>query len=94
MTRTKLVEQLAQRYPSLDAGDVRTVADTLFAAMTSTLAAGGRIEVRGFGSFQLARVAGRQGRNPMTGEAVNVPPKARVKFKAGQALRGRLAGQG
>jgi integration host factor subunit beta len=74
----------------LDAKDVEVVVKTILDAMISSLVNGRRIEIRGFGSFQIDYRPPRTGRNPKTGEKVPVPAKFVPHFKAGRELRERV----
>ncbi|MGQ9724249.1 MAG: integration host factor subunit beta [Tepidimonas sp.] len=87
MNRSDLFDALAERYPHLTASDAEAAVKTLLEAMTESLVAGHRIEIRGFGSFVVSKRAARQARNPRTGERVAVPPKRVAHFKPGKALR-------
>lgn len=87
MTRSELVDNMAWRFPSLTIADARLAVDAILDAMTSALTRGGRIEIRGFGSFALNSRPPRIGRNPKTGELVKVPAKVAPHFKPGKALR-------
>lgn len=87
MTRHDLIELLSRRFPLLRIEDTEVSVRMLLDALTNALAAGRRIEIRGFGSFQVKRVPAHQGRNPKSGAAVAVPAKRRVQFKAGLPLR-------
>lgn len=88
-TRSDIVNQLAQRYPQLNLADTRLVVTTLLDAMTTAMSSGERIEIRGFGSFSVGYRKPRTGRNPSTGESVQVPAKRVVRWKMGERLRGR-----
>ncbi|MFN3611498.1 integration host factor subunit beta [Tepidimonas sp.] len=92
MNRSDLFDALAERYPHLTASDAEAAVKTLLEAMTESLVAGQRIEIRGFGSFSVGERAARQARNPRTGEQVDVPPKRMVHFKPGKALREAVDG--
>jgi integration host factor subunit beta len=87
MPRSELIERPAARNPRLSARDAEETVKTLVDAMTDTLARGGRIEIRGFGSFALNYRPPRLGRNPKSGESVEVPAKFVPHFKAGKELR-------
>ncbi len=87
MTRSELIQKLAEKYPQLLLKDAEVAVKTILDAMSSTLAQGGRIEVRGFGSFHLNYRPPRKGRNPKTGESVSVPEKYVPHFKCGKKLR-------
>ena len=90
MTRSDLVEKLAQKFSTLSKRDVEKAVDVIFDEITTTLAKGGRVELRGFGAFSVRKRESRVGRNPRTGEKVNVPPKSVPFFKAGKGLKERL----
>lgn len=90
MTRSELISQIATRYPQLTATDVDMVVRVILDAMVKNLAQGGRIEVRGFGSFSINYRPPRKGRNPKTGVSVMVPAKYMPHFKAGKELRDRV----
>jgi len=90
MTRSDLISRLAERYPQLLAKDTELAVKVILDAMSDTLAQGGRIEIRGFGSFALNYRPPRTGRNPKTGEKVQVPAKYVPHFKAGKELRERV----
>lgn len=87
MTRSELVSILAQRFPQLSVQDADISVMEVINAVSETLANGGRVEIRGFGSFSLNYRPPRIGRNPKTGEKVNVPGKWSPHFKAGKELR-------
>jgi integration host factor subunit beta len=70
--------------------DVERVVNMLVNKMTEALGSGERIEIRGFGSFSLVLHRARMGRNPRTGEAVSVPKKHSIRFKAGLELAKRV----
>ena len=90
MTKSELIELLARRQPHLKADDVDMAVKTLLQMMGGALAAGERIEVRGFGSFSLHYRPPRTGRNPKTGDAVALPGKHVPHFKPGKELRERV----
>lgn len=89
MTKSELIEVLAQSQQHLDFTDVDMAVKNLLEQMSRALAQGDRIEVRGFGSFALHYRPPRMGRNPKTGEAVALPGKYSPHFKPGKALRER-----
>ena len=86
MTRKELIERLAMAHESLAREQADIVVKTLLAQMSESLAGGERIEIRGFGSFSLHHRPPRRGRNPRTGEAVDVPARYTPHFKPGKAL--------
>lgn len=90
MTKSELVEKLAQRYPQLLLRDAEYAARTILEALMQTLQSGNRIELRGFGSFDLIDRPPRVGRNPRSGETVLVPAKRVPHFRAGKDLRERV----
>lgn len=90
MTKSELIERLAERFPQLVAKDADYAVKMILDAMTDSLSQGGRIEIRGFGSFALNYRPPRVGRNPKSGEKVRVPQKYVPHFKAGKELRERV----
>jgi len=92
VTKSELIAALAASYPQLAVNDADLAVKTIIDSMVQSLAAGHRIEIRGFGSFALSQRAPRVGRNPKTGEKVMVPGKMVPHFKAGKALRERVDG--
>lgn len=94
MTRSELIAHLAAQNPHLRQDDVEAVVQTVFDTIADTLARGGRVELRGFGAFTIRWRGARQGRNPRTGEAVEVGGKALPHFKPGKELRLRINADG
>jgi len=92
MNRSDLVTALAARFPELGSNDVDAAVKTIVDAIGSTLVRRERVEIRGFGSFNVAIRPSRASRNPKTGAAVTVPSKATPRFKPGQLLRERVDG--
>lgn len=92
MTKSELIERLANLNPRLTARDVDETVKAVLDAMTLALANGSRIEIRGFGSFSLNYRPERVGRNPKSGESVVVPAKYVPHFKAGKEMRSRVDG--
>lgn len=90
MTRSDLILKLAERYPQLLGKDAELAVKVILDSMASTLSSGDRIEIRGFGSFVLNYRPPRMGRNPKSGEKVQVPAKYVPHFKAGKELRERV----
>jgi len=91
VTKSDLIAALAARYPQLSSRDIEYAAKIILEIMTQALVAGQRIEVRGFGSFSLSLRSPRIGRNPKSGEQVQVPGKRVPHFKPGKDLRARVA---
>ena len=90
MTKSELIARLAVRFPQLVAKDADYAVKMVIDAMSDALARGDRIEIRGFGSFALNYRPPRTGRNPKSGEKVQVPEKYVPHFKAGKELRERV----
>ena len=90
MTKSELILKLAERNPHLYQRDVERIVSTVFDEITGALARGDRVELRGFGAFSVKRRQSRVGRNPRTGEAVQVAEKAVPFFKTGKELREKL----
>ncbi|RED46117.1 integration host factor subunit beta [Aestuariispira insulae] len=90
MTRSELIARIAQQNPHLYHRDVERIVATIFEEISSALAAGDRVELRGFGAFSVKHRDARVGRNPRTGESVSVEAKAVPFFKTGKLLRERL----
>ena len=90
MTKSELIARLAERFPQLVAKDAELAVKVILDAMSEALARGDRIEIRGFGSFSLNHRPPRVGRNPRSGERVEVPEKWVPHFKAGKELRERV----
>jgi integration host factor beta subunit len=87
MTKSGLIESVAEKTPHISKKDTEVVVNTIFDAMTDALRRGERIEIRGFGSFQVKVREARDGRNPKTGEMVNIPAKHTPFFKVGKELK-------
>jgi len=87
MTRSDLVNRLAERFDQLTQRDTEAAVKAILDAMSDALARGHRIEIRGFGSFSINRRPPRVGRNPRSGEQVVIPEKLVPHFKPGKALR-------
>jgi integration host factor subunit beta len=87
MTRSDLVALLAERFGQLTQRDSEFAVKTILDAMSDALARGHRIEIRGFGSFQVNHRPPRTGRNPRSGAQVMIPEKLVPHFKPGKALR-------
>jgi integration host factor subunit beta len=90
MTKSDLAEHLSQTM-KLPKGRSEQVLDVLFDCLEKALCRDERIEIRGFGSFELRHYRARQGRNPRTGASVAVKPKRLPYFKVGKELRARVA---
>ncbi|WP_068088585.1 integration host factor subunit beta [Novosphingobium rosa] len=90
MIRSELLQALSKANPELRADDVERVVDVFFDEIAQRLAEGGRVELRGFGAFSSREREPRKGRNPRTGESVDVPGKRVPFFKPGKEMRARL----
>ena len=90
MIKSELIRALKEKLPELQVRDVELALNCILGQMADALVQGKRIEVRGFGSFDLHCRPSRFGRNPKTGEAVNLPAKVAIHFKPGSATRSRV----
>ena len=90
MTKSELIETILSRQSQLSAKDVELAVKTILEQMSQALANGERIEIRGFGSFSLHFRKPRRGRNPKTGDAVELTGKNVPHFKPGKELRERV----
>lgn len=92
MIRSELIQKLADDNPHLYQRDVEKIVNTIFDEITAAMARGDRVELRGFGAFSVKKRDARVGRNPRTGESVQVDEKHVPFFKTGKMLRDRLNG--
>lgn len=90
MTKSDLIELLARQQPQLAHKDVEQVVKCVLEHLSQAIAAGQRIEIRGFGSFSLHHRPPRTGRNPKTGDTVALDSKFIPHFKPGKELRDRV----
>jgi len=90
MIRSELLQALQKENPDLRAEEIEQVVEIFFDEIAERLAEGGRVELRGFGAFSTRDREARTGRNPRTGETVEVPAKRVPYFKAGKEIRKRL----
>jgi integration host factor subunit beta len=90
MTKSELIAKLANENPHLFQRDVERIVTTIFDEISNALAQGDRVELRGFGAFSIKERGSRIGRNPRTGESVEVSEKFIPYFKTGKQLRERL----
>ncbi len=90
MTKSDLIERVAARMPHISKKDTELVVNTIFDSMTDSLRGSDRIEIRGFGSFQVKVREAREGRNPKTGAEVKIPAKRTPFFKVGKELKERI----
>ncbi len=92
MTKSELIEALAQKQPHLMQRDVDLAVKLVLDKISAALARGERVEIRGFGSFALHHRPARVGRNPKTGAAVEIPAKSVPHFKPGKEMREKVNG--
>ncbi|MFM8499023.1 MAG: integration host factor subunit beta [Chakrabartia sp.] len=90
MIRSELVSKLAEENPDLSAREVDMIVTLFFDEIVDQLMSGGRVELRGFGAFSTRGRDARVGRNPRTGQSVNIPSKKVPYFKPGKEMRQRL----
>ena len=90
MLKSELIAWIAKRQPHLQLKDVELAINNIVEILTVTLTNGGRIEIRGFGSFSTLPRQARMGRNPKTGEQVSILNKHVIHFKPGLKLRNRV----
>jgi integration host factor subunit beta len=90
ITKSELVQRLAEANPNLYQRDVGAIVTAMFDEIAAALARGDRVELRGFGVFAVKRREARVGRNPRTGNSIQVAEKHIPLFKTGKQLRHRL----
>ena len=90
MIRSELLAAISKDNPELRAEEVEQVVDIFFDEISQRLSEGGRVELRGFGAFSTREREARQGRNPRTGDLVDVPAKRVPYFKPGKEMRNAL----
>ncbi|SOH92639.1 integration host factor subunit beta [Monaibacterium marinum] len=93
MIKSELIQKIAEENPHLYQRDVERIVGTVFDEIIEAMASGNRVELRGFGAFSVKQREARLGRNPRTGEAVDVEEKHVPFFKTGKLLRDRLNGK-
>jgi len=94
LNKSDLIEILTKKLPNLAGRDVEVIVNTIFESMTDSLRQGDRIEIRGFGSFEVRTRKPRIGRNPKTGMSVEVGERKVPFFKVGKELRERVNKEG
>ena len=92
MIRSELIQKIADDNPHLYQRDVERIVNTVFDEITGAMSRGDRVELRGFGAFSVRKRKARKGRNPRTGEPVEVTAKAVPFFRPGKELRARVNG--
>ena len=90
MIKSELVQRIAEHNPHLYQRDVENIVNAILDEIVAALARGDRVELRGFGAFSVKRRDARIGRNPRTGDSVQVAEKHIPFFKTGKQLRDRL----
>ncbi len=90
MTKSELVEQLADGQTGLNRKEAELIVNTIFDSIGDALVGGDRVEIRGFGSFSVRERDAREARNPKSGEVVRIPSKKTPFFKTGKELRSRV----
>ncbi|HEX8412259.1 MAG TPA: integration host factor subunit beta [Sphingomicrobium sp.] len=90
MIRSELVQKVAHDNPELTPAMIEKLVDTFFDTISEQLARDGRVELRGFGAFSTRARDARTGRNPRTGETVEIDAKRVPYFKPGKEMRARL----
>jgi integration host factor subunit beta len=88
--KSELVQRISERNPHLYLRDVENIVNAILDEVTEALARGDRVELRGFGAFSVKKREARLGRNPRTGDHVEVSEKFVPFFKTGKELRERL----
>ena len=91
MTKNELADKVAER-TGLAASEARQALEAVIDAVADELASGGEVALAGFGKFSVSHRAARQGRNPATGETINIAASKAAKFSAASALKTRLNG--
>ncbi|MFC3060940.1 integration host factor subunit beta [Paenirhodobacter populi] len=92
MIRSELIAKISEENPHLFQRDVEKIVNTIFEEIIEAMARGDRVELRGFGAFSVKKRDARTGRNPRTGDSVDVDEKHVPFFKTGKLLRDRLNG--
>ncbi len=90
LTKSELIGKVFERHPSLTQHEAAQAVNEVLKTMVSAMGRGVRVEIRGFGSFNLKYRAAREGRNPRTGDSVHVPAKFVPHFRAGKEIRDAL----
>ncbi|HHF5830805.1 integration host factor subunit beta [Haemophilus influenzae] len=90
MTKSELMEKLSAKQPTLPAKEIENMVKDILEFISQSLENGDRVEIRGFGSFSLHHRQPRLGRNPKTGDSVNLSAKSVPYFKAGKELKARV----
>ena len=90
MVRSELLQKMCNLHPNILRKDMEKIFDLIFVEFTKTLCKGKNIEIRGFGSYKVARRKARIGRNPRSSEVVQIPEKKAIKWKMSKTFFNRL----
>ncbi|MCI5049470.1 MAG: integration host factor subunit beta [Rickettsiales bacterium] len=90
MTKSELIQRLSQKYPHLYQRDIEVLVNTILGEISTALATGNRVELRGFGAFSIRTREPRAARNPKNGEIVNIGERKAIYFRTGKELRERI----
>ena len=90
MIKSELIQVIASKQPNLNKVDVEAAVNCILNSMNEELGRGGRIEIRGFGTFSVRQRNAKMGRNPRTGETISIPRKNSIHFKPGTELKERV----
>ncbi len=91
MNKTNLIDSVAVK-ANLKKAEAKAAVDAVFAALEEALVAGDKVQLAGFGSFEVKTRAARTGRNPATKETIQIPASKALSFKAGKALKDAING--
>jgi len=89
MTKRELIQRLADKL-DVSQKEAKVIVDTILEEMEEALVRGERIEIRGFGTFSIREYEGYKGRNPKTGEVIDIPPKRLPHFRVGKETKDRI----
>ena len=87
MVKSGLIQKLCNIHPNINRKDIEKILEIIFLEITDALSRGHNIEIRGFGSYKIRTRKARIGRNPRTGESIQIPAKKVPKFRAGKVLK-------
>lgn len=93
MTKSELIQRLSAKYPHLYQRDIEVLVGTILNEISTALAQGNRVELRGFGAFSVRKRDPRVARNPKNGELVNIGQRHAIYFRTGKELRERINGK-
>lgn len=87
MTKSELIEKISSNNPTMTKRNIEFIINSVFSSIKDTLKNGGKVEIRGFGSFKIREKSSKTGRNPKTGLEVAVPEKRIPYFKPGKEIK-------